>query len=128
MNDKLGWALAGLAFVVGYIGWGWRGLVLALTVVVFWMLLQFSRTLRLLRAAADAPVGHVASAVMLHSKLRPGMRLADVIRLTGCLGLKHRDEPETFRWRDRSEAVVEIEFVQGRCTRWQLVRPDEPGA
>jgi hypothetical protein len=128
MNDKLGWALVGLAFVAGYVGWGWRGLVLALTVVVFWMLLQFSRTMRVLRAAAGAPVGQVASAVMLHSKLRPGMRLADVIRLTGSLGLKQRDEPEAYRWRDASEAFVEVEFLRGQCTRWQLVRPDVPDA
>jgi hypothetical protein len=128
MNDKLGWALAGLAFVMGYIGWGWRGLVLALTMVVFWMLLQFSRTMRMLRVAATAPVGHVASAVMLHSKLQRDMRLADVIRMTGSLGRKHRDGPETYRWQDTSQAFVEIEFAAGRCTRWVLVRPGEPGA
>jgi hypothetical protein len=129
VNDKLGWALAGLAFVVGYIGWGWRGLVLALTVVIFWMLLQFSRTLRVLRMAAAAPVGHVANAVMLHSKLRRGMRLADVIRMTGSLGHKNGEESEVYRWRDASEAFVQIEFVGGRCSQWQLVcDPTDPSA
>jgi hypothetical protein len=124
MNDKLGWALVGLAFVAGYVSWGWRGLVLALTVVVFWMLLQFSRTMRVLRAAAGAPVGQVASAVMLHSKLKVGMRLADVIRLTGSLGVKRGDEPQTYHWRDAGEAMVEVKFVDGRCTSWALLRSD----
>jgi hypothetical protein len=126
MNDKLGWALAGLSFVAGYVGWGWRGLVLALTVVVFWMLLQFSRTMRVLRAAAGAPVGQVASAVMLHSKLKVGMRLADVIRLAGSIGQKQGDEPETYRWQDVGGVIVEVEWARGRCARWTLLRPEDP--
>jgi hypothetical protein len=126
MNDKIGWALAGLAFVAGWIGWGWRGLVLALTVVVFWMLLQFSRTLRALRSAAQAPVGHVASAVMLHSQLRAGMRLVDVIRLTGSLGQKQSDQAEAYRWADEGRVGVRVVFSRGRCTSWALDRPEEP--
>jgi hypothetical protein len=129
MNDKLGWTLGGLAFVAGYVGWGWRGLVLALTVVVFWMLLQFSRTVRVLRAAAGAPVGQVPSAVMLHSNLKVGMRLADVIRLTGSLGVKRSGEPaDAYRWVDPGNAAVEVEFKGGRCARWTLVRRDESEA
>ena len=70
MNPTIGWGLAALAIAAGYVGWGWRGVVLGVTVIVFWLLLQFSRSLRVLRNAADAPVGHVASAVMLHGKLQ----------------------------------------------------------
>ena len=62
------------ALAAGYVGYGWPGVVLALTVVVFWLLLQFSRALRTLRNAASGPVGQVASAVMLHSRLKAGMR------------------------------------------------------
>jgi hypothetical protein len=58
VNEKIGWVLAGLAFVAGWVGWGWRGLVLALTVVVFWMLLQFSRTMRRGDAALEAAARH----------------------------------------------------------------------
>ena len=36
--------------------------------------------------AASAPVGQVASAVMLHSKLRSGLKLMELIPLTGSLG------------------------------------------
>ena len=125
MNSWIGWSLAAAALVAGYVSYGWRGVVLALSVVVFWLLLQFSRALRAMRLAAAAPVGHVPSAVMLHARLSAGLRLMDVIKLTRSLGRKVLDEPETFAWRDESGAEVEIEFDDGRCTRWQLRRPPE---
>jgi hypothetical protein len=93
-------------------------------VVVFWLLLQFSRALRVMRLAAQAPVGQVPSAVMLHAKLHPGMPLMAVIKLTRSLGRKVRDEPETFAWRDESGAEVEIEFAGGRCKVWRLTRAE----
>ena len=120
----IGWALAVAAVAVGYAGYGWRGVLLAITVVVFWLLLQFSRALRVMRLAAQAPVGQVPSAVMLHAKLQPGMPLMAVIKLTRSLGRKVRDEPETFAWRDESGAEVEIEFAGGRCKVWRLTRAE----
>jgi Flp pilus assembly protein TadB len=120
----IGWALAVAAVAVGYAGYGWRGVLLAVTVVVFWLLLQFSRALRVMRLAAQAPVGQVPSAVMLHAKLQPGMPLMDVVKLTRSLGRKVRDEPETFAWRDESGAEVEIEFAGGRCKVWRLTRAE----
>jgi hypothetical protein len=122
VNDAVTWALAAAALVIGWFGYGWRGLVLALTVIAFALLLQFSRTLRVLRGAAGSPVGHVASAVMLNTKLHPGMRLPQVIALTRSLGRKVRDEPETFAWRDGGGDEVSVEFARGRCTRWELRR------
>ena len=123
MNSWIGWSLAATALVAGYASYGWRGVVLALSVVVFWLLLQFSRALRVMRLAAAAPVGHVPSAVMLHARLSTGLRLMDVVKLTRSLGRKVRDEPETFVWRDASGAEVRIEFESGLCKRWQLERP-----
>jgi len=123
MNAWIGWSLAAAALVAGYVGYGWRGLVLALSVVVFWLLLQFSRALRVMRLAAAAPVGHVPSAVMLHAQLRAGMSLMEIVKLTRSLGRKVRDVPETFAWRDESGAEVEIEFDAGRCKGWRLTRP-----
>ena len=124
MSAKLGWALAVLALAAGYLGYGWRGLVLALTVIAFWLLLQFSRALRVMRLAARAPVGHVPSAVMLHARLHAGMQMMNVVKLTRSLGRKLRDEPDTFAWRDESGAEVEVEFADGRCRTWRLTRPD----
>ena len=113
-GDALGWGLAALAVAVGYWGYGWPGVVLAATAIVFWLLLQFSRALRALRLAAEAPVGQVPSAVMLHARLHPGMRLADIITITRSLGRKVGDDPETFAWSDASGAEVQIEFARGR--------------
>ena len=124
MSAKLGWALAVLALAAGYLGDGWRGLLLALTVIAFWLLLQFSRALRVMRLAARAPVGHVPSAVMLHARLHAGMQMMNVVKLTRSLGRKLRDEPDTFAWRDESGAEVEVEFADGRCRTWRLTRPD----
>ena len=123
MDAKVGWLLAALAIASGYWVYGWPGVALAASVVVFWLLLQFSRALRAMRAAAGAPVGMVPSAVMLHAKLNAGMRLMEVVLITRSLGRKLRDEPETFAWRDESGAEVEIEFAAGRCRTWRMTRP-----
>ena len=122
MNALLGWAMAVLAVVAGYVGYGWRGLVLALTVVVFWMLLQFSRALRAMREAAGRPVGRVDSAVMLHAGLRPGMRLVDIMKLTRSLGEVLSQDPEVFVWTDDSGDRVRVELRAGRVSVWALQR------
>lgn len=122
MSAAIGWALAALAIAVGYAQWGWRGVVLAVTVIVFWFLLQFSRALRVLRNASQAPVGHVASAVMLQSKLHQGQRLPQILALTRSLGRKLADEPETFEWRDAGGDAVRVELQGGKLARWTLQR------
>jgi uncharacterized protein (DUF58 family) len=125
MNAAVGWGLAALAIAVGYLQWGWPGVALGITLVVFWMLLQWSRVMRVLRQAGSAPVGLVPSAVMLHAKLRTGMRLLDILPITRSLGRKVADEPETFAWSDESGACVTVELVNGRCTAWRLTRTEE---
>lgn len=128
MTPALGWALALGALAAGWLSYGWRGVVLALTVVVFWLLLQFSRALRTLRKAAGAPVGHVQSAVMLHSRLREGMTLAQVLALTGSLGERLPSAAdaaeELWRWRDPGGADVTVRLRHGRLLDWTLARPD----
>jgi phosphatidylglycerophosphate synthase len=128
MNAWTGWALAALGLVVGWTQWGWQGVVLAVTLIIFWLLLQFSRSVRVMSQAAQAPVGHVDSAVMLHAKLKTGMRLLDILPLTRSLGEKVADDPETYVWRDTSGASVRVELVKGRCTRWELLRPVDDAA
>jgi uncharacterized protein (DUF58 family) len=123
MNRWVGWTLAVLAIAIGYVQYGWQGAVLGVTMVVFWLLLQFSKAMRVMRGASQAPVGRVDSAVMLHAKLRPGMRLLEILPLTRSLGRKVADDPETFEWADASGASVRVELVGGRCRRWSLQRP-----
>ncbi len=121
-NALLGWALALAAVAVGYLGYGWRGVALAVTVAVFWLLLQFSRALRALRDATGRPVGQVPSAVMLHAKMHAGMRLPEVIKHTRSLGRKLQDEPETWAWADEAGDEVQVVLANGRITAWDLKR------
>jgi hypothetical protein len=127
MNATLGWTLAVIGTAMGYVAYGWRGVALAVSAVVFWLLLQFTRALRSMRTAARAPIGQVDSAVMLHAKLRTGLRLMDILVLTRSLGEKLADDPETFAWRDASGARVKVELRSGRCSAWTLERPVDPG-
>lgn len=125
MSAAVGWALAALAMVAGIVGYGWRGGVLALTAVVFWLLLQFSRSLRALRDASHRPVGSVPNAVMLHAGLARGMRLVEILKLTRSLGAKLSDEPEVFVWRDEGGDEVRVELRGGRLAAWTLHRAGE---
>jgi uncharacterized protein (DUF58 family) len=125
MNVAIGWTLAVLAIAVGYVQWGWPGVALGLTVVVFWMLLQFSRVLRVMRQAAQAPKGWVGSAVMLHSKLHPGMKLLDILPLARSLGQKLSDEPERFAWTDEAGNRVVVELQAGVMRSAVLERSPE---
>ena len=127
MNPIIGWGLAVLAIAAGYVGWGWPGVVLGITVMVFWLLLQFSRSLRVLKLAGQAPVGHIDSAVMLHSKLKEGMTLMQVLVLTRSLGTSLGGSPETWGWADAGGASLRLEFDSGKLRRWTLQR-EEKGA
>jgi len=128
MSASWGWALAVLAIVLGWFQWGWQGVILAISVVVFWLLLQFSRVMRVMRQASGAPIGHVDSAVMLNAKLREGMRLMEIIPLTRSLGQAVEADPaapETYTWTDTSGACVRVQLVGGRLRQWSLERPVE---
>lgn len=122
MNPVVGWGLAVLAVAIGYARFGWKGVLLAVTMVVFWLLLQFGRALRTMRDAAARPVGAIDNAVMLHAQLRPGMRLLQILPLAGSLGQKVADDPETFVWTDGGGDRVRVELRRGRCTAVRLER------
>ncbi|MDH5708149.1 MAG: glycerate kinase [Hylemonella sp.] len=122
----LRWAGAAALLLLSYRAWGWGGLALAGGGLTFWGLLHFTRLLRVLRQAADQPVGHVASAVMLNAKLQPGVSLLHVLALTRALG-ERRSLPaaglDGFRWTDASGSFVDCEFHRGRLCKWALTRP-----
>ncbi len=124
VNAGLGWSLAVLGIAAGYVGWGWPGVVLGVTVVVFWLLLQFSRSLRVLKNAAGKPVGRVDSAVMLHSQLKVGMTLMQVLVLTRSLGSRLSETPERWGWADPGGARVQLQFEAGKLQSWDLLRDD----
>jgi hypothetical protein len=126
VSAALGWLLALAALVAGYVGYGWPGVLLALSVVVFWMLLQFSRALRAMRDAAGRPVGRVDNAVMLHARLRTGLRLVAVMKHTRSLGQLSGDQAradlEVFTWTDEAGDSVRVELRAGKVSAWALQR------
>jgi hypothetical protein len=122
--------LAPLAVIVLTIGtwrqFGWAGVALAAGGVVMWILLHFTRLMHILKKAANRPIGHVASAVMLNAKLKKGMTLVHVIAMTRALGelVSSKDEqPEVFRWTDGGASCVTCTFVGGKLQDWALERP-----
>ncbi|MBX3619561.1 MAG: hypothetical protein KF891_06190 [Rhizobacter sp.] len=126
MNPILGWALAFVAVIAGWQAYGWQGVVMVVSVIVFWLLLQFSRALRAMKNAASAPKGRVGSAVMLNAKLKAGMTLMQVITLTKSLGDRVSEAPETWAWADEGDSRVTLVFEGGKLQSWQLVRPEPP--
>ncbi|MFM7532089.1 MAG: hypothetical protein ACKO5J_06325 [Rubrivivax sp.] len=135
MGATWGWALAVAAVVVGWLQWGWQGVALAVTLTVFWLLLQFNRAVRAMRQASAAPVGRVGSAVMVHARMRRGMRLMELIPITRSLGKVVPADPaagsglgarEAFGWEDESGARLRVNLVGGRVVSWVLERPAEP--
>lgn len=126
MNPVLGWALAALFVALAWRQYGWQGVAFAATAIVFWLLLQFNRAMRVMKRAAGAPVGQVDSAVMLHAWMKPGVTLMQVVARTRSLGRKVADDPERYEWVDASGVRVTVDVRKGRCTGWQLQR-DEAG-
>ena len=128
MNPILGWGLAALLIALAWQGYGWRGVVVAVTAVVFWLLLQFNRALRVMKNAGSAPVGHVDSAVMLHAKLQPRMTMLQVVGFTRSLGRRVDDAGDVWAWRDPGDNRVVLHFERGRLARFELERAPEPSA
>jgi len=131
--------LVPVALVAGtalaYRSYGWQGVAGAISIVVFWLLLNFTHTMAVLKRAANRPIGYVDSAVMLNAKLKPCMTLLHVVAMTKSLGALQtaKDaQPEIFRWSDASESRVDATFVGGKLAHHELFRPaqpeEEPGA
>ena len=111
---------------MGHRAYGWPGLALVAGGGVMWALLHTTRMLAVLRRAAQRPIGTVASAVMLHSRLEHGMTLLQVLALTRSLGMQtgDRENPVAqYRWTDPSDATVHCTFEHGKLARWELLRP-----
>jgi hypothetical protein len=64
----------------------------------------------------------VASALMFHARLRDGLSLVQLIRMTGSLGLRVVDDPETWQWTDTGGDRVMVELHGGKLRRWHLHR------
>ena len=125
--QRIFFPVAGTAIVaLAWQQYGWPGVGVAVTGIVMWMLLHFSRLMHILRQASARPVGYVASAVMLNAKLRPGVTLMHVMAMTRSLGelMSAADtQPEVYRWTDNSASSVTCDFAGGKLVKWELQRP-----
>ena len=119
--------LAVIIFTIGaWRQFGWPGIAMAAGGVVMWILLHFTRLMTILKKAANRPIGHVASAVMLNAKLKKGMSLMHVIAMTKSLGelqTPKDTQPEVFQWTDPGQSTVACTFVSGKLMDWSLTRP-----
>jgi hypothetical protein len=123
------WAAGALFIAVAYQRFGWAGVALVLGGIVFWMLLHFTRMMTVLKRATNAPVGYVASAVMLNAKLKTGVTLLHVTAMTKSLGALQSakdTQPEVYRWTDTAGSHVTGTFVEGKLTEYVLWRPEQP--
>ena len=124
--------LAVIIFTIGaWRQFGWPGIAMAAGGVVMWVLLHFTRLMHILKKAAERPIGHVASAVMLNAKLRKGMTLMHVIAMTRSLGALQTpkdEQPEVFHWTDTGQSTVACTFVGGKLQAWTLTRPVQEAA
>ena len=119
--------LTGLLLLgLSYRSFGWSGVAVACTGIVMFLLLHFTRTMQVLKRAADRPIGYVASAVMLNAKLKPGVTLLHVVAMTRSLGLlktPKEQQPETYRWTDGGMSYVDGIFLNGKLQSGTLTRP-----
>lgn len=123
-NKSTGMVLAGSALLVGGYAYGWRGVVLGITLIAFWMILQFNQATRTLQQAADSPKGAIDSIVRVQAKLAHGMTMEEVLRITGSLGIptERRDE---WLWRDSAGHEIAVTLRRGVVVRWAVARADE---
>lgn len=115
-----------IVVVAAYRGLGWPGVALAAGGIVMWMLLHYTRLMKVLQRASASPIGYCDSAVMLNAKLRPRVPLLHVVALTRAIGeplSPQGAQPEVFRWTDNSASHVTCEFLDGKLVKWELVRP-----
>jgi hypothetical protein len=115
--------------VMGFRSYGWMGVAAVGGGVLMWALLHFTRLMNVLRKAADRPIGHVGSAVMLNARLQAGVSLMHVVAMTRSLGALQSPEnqqPEFYRWTDGTRSHVTCEFHNGKLVKWVLERPAAP--
>ena len=124
--------MAGLGLLMSFRAFGWQGPLLLSGTVFMWLLLHYTRLMKVMQRAAQRPVGTVDSAVMLNAKLTKGMSLLHIIGLTRSLGQPVAEPSpasgsivETFVWTDASNASVTVELRKGKAQRWELTRPRE---
>jgi hypothetical protein len=121
-----------MAVALSYAAWrsyGVPGLLLAVLMLSFWLLLHFTKLMRLLRTVAARPMGRTRDAEALRARLKPSMAMVDVIRLTlsiGQLRTPPDTEPEERHWLDDTGQAVVCRFEHGRLVSFRLEPASPP--
>ena len=123
MNPILGWVLAAGLAVASFQAYSWPGLAMAVSAIVFWLLLQFNRAVRVMKNAAESPLGEIESAVMFHARLQTGLSMLQVVTRTKSLGKKIEGSDDDWIWHDAGGSSVRLHFERGRLESWQIERP-----
>jgi hypothetical protein len=87
---------------------------MAVSAIVFWLLLQFNRAVRVMKNAADSPLGEIESAVMFHAKLERGLTMLQVVTRTRSLGKKIEGSEDDWAWHDPGGNRVSLHFERGK--------------
>jgi len=123
MNPIFGWVLAAVFAAASFQAYGWPGLAMAASAIVFWLLLLFNRAIRVMKNATDSPVGEVGNAVMFHARLETGQTMLQIVTRTKSLGKKVEGSDDDWIWHDGGGSSVRLHFVRGRLKSWQIQRP-----
>ncbi len=121
-------ALALALVLAAWRSYGWQGVLLATLMLSFWVLLHFTKILRLLRTAATRPLGHCRDCRALARALKRGMPMHRVVQFTHALGLRQDSaDPaaDHFVWRDPQDWQLEVVLRHGRVSAWTLQPPAE---
>lgn len=119
-KNLLGALLALAALLAGGFAMGWPGVLLALTVIVFLLMLQFTKLMRTMKRMGAAPVGRTPSCLMLNSRLHEGLSLLQVLELAGSLG---EAIDGGYRWVDEGGDEIRMRFdAASRLLAWQFTR------
>jgi Flp pilus assembly protein TadB len=121
---NLGFALLAVAALFAG-GWamGWPGVILVLSVLVFLLMLQFTKIMRTMKRMGAAPIGQTGSCLMLNSRLHAGLPLLQVLELAGSLGEPVEGEKDRYRWRDPGGDTLLLRFdARSRLLDWTFSR------
>jgi hypothetical protein len=115
------------AVVMGYRMAGWLGIAAVTGGLFMWVMLNYTRMVKVLERAGTRPIGYLDSAVMLNAKLKPRMNLLHVVAMTRSLGERLTEpfaNPELYRWTDPGGSHVTCTFLNGKLSHHELWRPE----
>jgi len=114
--------------------YGWQGFIASITFWVFWLILQFNQTVRMLKVLSERPAGVVSSVPKLANQLRKGMSMLEIVKHSQCLGAA-TNVPELppqalmaeqiWQWRDSTGMQIKIYTYRECCLYWEVSQQED---